>query len=108
MNPLEMQKQLLIAESEVNRAQLMQEWQTMAGEVHSLATQARTIGSFASATASLVSGLVFFWHKRSAPTAEKPLWWQTILKNAGLISNIWLAFRVKGHDQKNKNPNSRA
>ena len=30
LNPLESRKQLLIAESELNRAQLVQEWQTMA------------------------------------------------------------------------------
>ena len=43
MNPLESRKQLLIAESELNRAQLVQEWQTMTDEVHSLVNQARTI-----------------------------------------------------------------
>ena len=30
LNPLESRKQLLIAESELNRAQLVQEWQAMA------------------------------------------------------------------------------
>ena len=52
MNPLESRKQLLIAESELNRAQLVQEWQMMAGEVHSLTSQARTISSIASAVAT--------------------------------------------------------
>jgi HPt (histidine-containing phosphotransfer) domain-containing protein len=52
MNPLESRKQLLIAESELNRAQLVQEWQTMADEVHALADQARTISSIASAVAA--------------------------------------------------------
>ena len=56
MNPLESRKQLLIAESELNRAQLVQEWQVMTGEVRSLTSQARTIGSIASAVATLVAG----------------------------------------------------
>jgi hypothetical protein len=99
MNPLASRKQLLIAESELNRAQLVQEWQTMADEVHSLANQARTISSFASAAASLVAGIASFRRKKSAPAAEKPSWLQTILKGAGLVSTIWSAFRPQGRDQ---------
>jgi hypothetical protein len=96
MNPLESRKQLLIAESELNRAQLVQEWQTMADEVHSLTTQARTITSIASAAASLVAGLASCRRKASAPAAEKPSWLQTILKGAGLVSTFWQAFRSPG------------
>jgi hypothetical protein len=95
MKPLELRKQILIAESELNRAHLVQDLQTMADEVHSLASQARTISSLASAAASLVAGLASFRRKKSAPVAEKPSWLQTILKGAGLVSNLWLSFRPK-------------
>ena len=93
MNSLQSRKQLLIAESELNRAQLVQEWQTMADEVHSLTSQARSISSIASAAASLVAGLVSCRHKASAPAAEKSSWWRTILKGAGLVSSFWSEFR---------------
>jgi hypothetical protein len=96
MNPLESRKQLLIAESELNRAQLVQEWQAMADGVRSVADQARTISSVASAAASLVASLASFRRKKSAPAAEKPSWLQTILKGAGLISTVWQAFRSQG------------
>ena len=99
MNSLASQKQMLIAESELNRAQLVQDWQTMAGEVHALTHQARTIGSFASAAASLVAGLASFRRKKSAPASEKPSWWQTILKGAGLVSTIWSEFRPQRNDR---------
>ena len=100
MNSLESRKRLLIAESELNRAQLVQEWQTMTDEVHSLTSQARTISSIASAAASLVAGLASCRRKASAPAAEKPSWWQTILKGAGLVSSFWQAFRSQGCGQK--------
>jgi hypothetical protein len=93
MNPLASRKQLLIAESELNRAQLVQEWQVMKDEVHSLTDQARTISSIASAVASLVAGLASFRRKKSAPAAEKPSWWRTILKGAGMVSTFWSEFR---------------
>jgi HPt (histidine-containing phosphotransfer) domain-containing protein len=99
MNSLKSRKQLLIAESELNRAQLVQEWQMMRAEVHSLTSQARTIGSIASAAATLVAGLSSLCHKKSPPAAEKPSWWKTLLKGAGLASSFWQAFRSQGHKQ---------
>ena len=100
MNPLESRKQLLIAESELNRAQLVQEWQVMTGEVRSLTSQARTISSIASAVATLVAGLSSLCHKQSAPADEKPSWWRTLLKGAGLASSFWQAFRSQSCGQK--------
>lgn len=102
LNPLESRKQLLIAESELNRAQLVQEWQAMAGGVRSVADRAETISSVVSATASLIAGLASFRGKKSVPAAEKPSWLQTILKGAGLIATVWLAFRSRGGDPKDK------
>ena len=97
MNPLESRKQLLIAESELNRAQLVQEWQTMASGVRSLASQARTISFIASAVASLVAGLASCRRKASAPAAEKSSWWQTLLKGAGLVGSFWSELRLQGN-----------
>ena len=102
MNPLESRKQLLIAESELNRAQLVQEWQTMADGVRSLADRARTISFLASAAASLIAGLASFRRTKSAPAGEKSSWVQTVLKGAGLVSSLWLAFRPQERDHKDK------
>ena len=99
MNPLTSRKKLLIAESELNRAQLVQELETMADEVHSLANQARTISSFASTAVSLVAGLASFRRKKSAPAAEKPSRWQTILKGAQLAGSLWSEFRSHRRDR---------
>ena len=95
MKPLELRKQLLITESELNRAQLVQDWRIMAGEARTLVHQAKTISSLASAAASLVAGLVNFRRNKPA-AAEKPSWWQTILKGAGLVSTLWQSFRPPG------------
>jgi hypothetical protein len=101
MNPLSSRKQLLIAESELNRAQLLQEWQTLAAEGCALANQAKTLRSIVSASASLVTGLMSFRHKKEpAPAGEKPSWLQTVLKGAGLVSSFWQAFRPHGDGQK--------
>jgi hypothetical protein len=97
MKPLESRKQLLIVESELNRAQLVQEWQVVKGEVHALTEQARTVRSVASAVATLVAGLVAGLascrRKTAAPEAKKPSWLQTILKGAGVVGSLWTEFR---------------
>jgi hypothetical protein len=92
MKALESRKQLLIAESELNRAHLMHEWDTLADEVQSLANQAKTLGFIASAFTSLAIGLSSFRHRKSAPNAGKLSWWQTLLKGAGLLSSVWSKF----------------
>ena len=102
MNPLETRKQLLIAESELNRAQLVQEWQMVADDAHALARKASIIASWVSIAASLVAGLAFLRRKKSAQAAEKPSRLQTILRGAGLVSTIWRLFRSQGHGQKDK------
>ena len=92
MNPLQSRKKLLLAESELNRAQLIQEWRTLAGDVHELTESAKTIGVIASAAASLMAGLSSFRHKKSEPVAKKTSWLQTILRGAGLAGSLWTQF----------------
>jgi hypothetical protein len=94
MKPLESRKHLLLAESELNRAQLVQEWHILTEDVRSLAGQAGTIRRFASAAAILVAGLASCRRKAAALAAEKPSWGQTIVKVAGLISTFASAFRA--------------
>lgn len=94
MNPLLSRKKLLIAESELNRAQLFHDWQELSGEVNALAKQAKTIGFIASTAASLISGAASLWQKKSAPVAEKSSWVQTILKGAQLAGSLWSEFRT--------------
>jgi negative regulator of sigma E activity len=102
MNSLASRKQLLIAESELNRAQLVEDWQMMADDVHALAHRAKTITFVASATASVVAILSSLRHKKAAPADEKPSWWKTLLKSAGLVSTVWQAFRPAACAQKEK------
>ena len=95
LSPLESRKQLLLAESEINRVQLLREWETMTDGVHAVAGQVKAIGSLISAAASLVSILLSFRRARSASTKTKPSWLRKILKGAQLAGSIWLALRAR-------------
>jgi hypothetical protein len=85
----------LVAESGLNRAHLLHELQAIGSEVQAFANQAKTAGSIASAVASLVAGLSSLRQPKSAPTAEKPSWWQTIVKVAATISTFWASCRTR-------------
>jgi hypothetical protein len=102
MNSLQLRKQLLIAESELNRAQLQEDWQAMTDGVRSLADRAKSFGSMASAGAVLLTGLAALRHGKSQNGDAKPSWMKSLLKGAGLVSTFWLAFRSQRRDRKEK------
>jgi hypothetical protein len=80
----------------------------LTADVRALTGRARCIGLIVSSAAALVAGLAAFRQGKPADAGAKPSWLQTILKGAGMVSTLWLAFRAKGHDQENQEPNSRA
>jgi hypothetical protein len=108
VNPLESRKQLLIVESELNRAQLVGDMAALTADIRTLIGRAKSFGSIASSAAVLVAGLAAFRRGKRVDDDAKPSWLQTLLKGAGMVSTLWLAFRAKGHDQENKDPDSRA
>jgi hypothetical protein len=104
VSPLESRKQLLIAESELNRAQLSEEWHTLAHEVRDLAHRAKTIAAWASSAALLVAGITALRRGPPASGATKSSWFQRALYAARLASTIWLAFRARGHREERRSP----
>jgi hypothetical protein len=93
MTSLEVRKQLLIAESELNRRQLREEWRMMAGGVRSLTGRAKTAGSLASAAAMLIAGVVSFKRARKRAVAERPSWLRALIRAALLARSIWSRLR---------------
>jgi len=99
MNALQLRKQLLLAESELNRAQLAGDITALRAGVRALGARAKSFRAIASSAAVLVTTLAAFRGRKSADDAAKPSWFQTLLKSASLISTLWLACRSPGRDQ---------
>ncbi|HSY18129.1 MAG TPA: hypothetical protein VK815_07335 [Candidatus Acidoferrales bacterium] len=93
MKPPSPRKNLLIAESELNRAHLVREWRAMTGDVEALAHQVKTIGSLASMAASIISMLGWVRGAKLVPAEEKTSWLQNALKGAQLVGSLWSEFR---------------
>ena len=95
LSPLALRKRLLIAESELNRAQLSKEWETVAHGVEDLAHRAMTMAAWASSAALLVAGVSAFRRGSAPPGGAKSSWFHKLLSGARVASTIWLAFRQR-------------
>jgi len=102
MTPLQSRKQLLLVESELNRALLVGDMAALAADVRALTSRAKSIATIASSTAALVAGLAAFRRKKSESAGGKTSWLQTILKGAGLLFSLWTSFGPKDRRQSDK------
>ena len=100
LSPLQMRKDLLIAESELNRAQLMDAWEAATEWHRTLSAGARVAGSVASAAALLASGVRAFRRKQEPQNGAETPWLQPIIKGAGLIASLCGAFRSRSTREK--------
>lgn len=98
LNPLQLRKQLLLAESELNRVQLAGDLAALKAGFRTIRERAKPFESIASSAAALVTGLAACRNAKTANAGAKCSWLQIILKGAGLISTLWLAFRPQHRD----------
>jgi hypothetical protein len=96
MNDLETQKRLLIAESELNRAYLVQDISALSFELKSLADKATSIGTLTSSAVGLVTNLVILRQGKIQNPQEKSSWVQTTLNGITLVSKIWSLWNPSG------------
>jgi hypothetical protein len=88
LSALELRKRLLIAESELNRAQLSDEWRKTTEEVLDLAHRAKTIAVWSSSAAMLMAGLAAFRSPGARAAEDKPSWFQRLLEYVRLADRL--------------------
>jgi hypothetical protein len=95
LSPLAARKQLLLAESEINRALLLREFQTLGGGVRSLSDQAKSLATILSTILLLASELLRFSNRKVEAPGSRPSWFRRIARGANLAITLWLALRAK-------------
>lgn len=95
LRPLQLRKQLLLAESELNRAQLEQDCLAIRLEVQAVTHRIRTVGCVVSIATALLALLAALRRPAAAPTVKKPSWLQSLLKGAGLFATFWPASHTR-------------
>lgn len=97
MSPLEAQKRLLIAESELNRTRLAKELASLGSGVVTITDGAARLGTMVSSLVTVVAGLVD--RGSAAPAApKKPSLVTTVIAGVGLATSLWQAFRSHGRN----------
>ena len=100
VNPLELRKQLLVAESDINRVQLAADVGALSEGVRTISGRVKSVVTITSAVVALMSGLLAFQGGKTAKVETKPGWFATILENSSLIASVWQMFRSSGNDRK--------
>ncbi len=95
MTPLALRKQLLVAESELQRAQLTAQLKHCGTLLHGLFDRTQTYGSMLSSGATLLTGLASFRTGPVPGAAPRLSWLPGVLKVAGVVSTVWLAIRSR-------------
>ncbi len=105
-------KQLLIAESELNRTLLLAESGAVAAGVQRLAERAKNLGTLASLAAFLTAGHYALRSSRTSPPANKRSWLSTTVNGLRKGAALWFAIRPKPGqrpgDHRNGNHNHHA
>jgi uncharacterized membrane-anchored protein len=93
MNRLASRKQLLLAESELNRAHMVVDMAGMAEGARALSARAKSFGLIVSSVATLVAGVAAYQRRKVEAARTKSSWPRKFMAAAGLVSTIWLALR---------------
>ena len=97
LTPLESRKQLLLVESELNRAQLLNELRDLQCELHQLRAQAQAIASAAASAAkvaSTVSAIGSVLTQRREAEKGKSSWISRLLSGARTGASLWAAWQA--------------
>jgi hypothetical protein len=96
LTPLESRRQLLVLESELNRALLLNEVRDLKNEMHQLKAQVNAMGSLVSFAAELAStfaavGNAFTSRSENGPGRSS--WISTLVHVVKVGASVWNAFR---------------
>lgn len=92
VSAVQLRKQLLIAESELNRAQLSDDLRKLTAEISDRTHLAKAIAIWSSSAVMLMAGLAGFRRRRIVAADQQPSWFQRTLVWGRLVISFWQAF----------------
>lgn len=102
MNSLASQKELLLAESELNRAQLLGAMIALTPRTRRFTDRTISVSVFASSAVMLMREVADSRSHKPGGGAGKLSRMQTVMKIGGMVSALWLAFFPQEHNQHEK------
>lgn len=93
LSPLESRKQILLATSELNRAQLLGDVATLFSGLRSLSERIKYIKAAGSAVVFLFAALAVGRRRGTTEPPPKHHWMSLLIRGIGLVSTVWMAGR---------------
>jgi len=103
MNSLPSHKQLLIAESELNRLQLAGELACLKKAASSISGSAKSLASALSVVGIALTGWKTLTSNKSEPINAKPSTMSAALTVAELVLTLWMLFRTRAREEHTQN-----
>ena len=104
LKSLEARKQLLIAESDLNRAQLAEDLAMAKDGLRIFTRRAQTVSAITQSVVGVVAGVAAFRRRKPGPGNLKQSWMRTALSSAGFVSSLWLALRARRPERSDSGP----
>jgi len=95
LKSLQARKRLLLAESELNRAELAREWACLNEEFKSIVQHVQSVGALVSKASVLLAGFAALRRVFSRRNNGKASWLSTVIKGARLGTSLWMAMRSR-------------
>jgi len=95
VSSIDSRRELLVAESELNRAQLVDEGLAMSEAVRIATARLKSIGSVVSVAAVVLGGVSALRRGHASPAVARFSWLGMALKGAKIAGSIWLAMRAR-------------
>ena len=96
LKTLDTRKQEILAQSDVNRIELLKDWETLKTEMHRVKKQLRAAGSIASSAVVLAAAASVFRRKHEPPKTESQTrapWVAAALNGARVGASLFMKLR---------------
>ncbi|MDX2108857.1 MAG: hypothetical protein SFY80_01315 [Verrucomicrobiota bacterium] len=100
ISPLALRKEILIAESNLNRSLIFADMAGITGGVSGITHRIKNLGSLAASAVVLVCNLSSCKRSLAEGFAAKPSLLTTLIQGGTLVLNLWQTFHPKGDDSK--------
>src|SRR5690606_21224331 len=93
LNSLALRKKLLVAESEINRARLLEDGEIVLAGARAASQKVRSVSAWIPTAGLLATTVGAFLRNRKSASRRKTSWIQTAFKGVKILGLLWMTFR---------------
>jgi hypothetical protein len=95
LSPRQLRKQLLLAESELNRVQLLEDLKFVRGQFAQAHSTENSVQTFGAGFLWMVRNWIAWKHGEGLTRGTTVHWLLPVIRGAGAVASLWQAFRSR-------------